>query len=472
MREDQKAPRTAETAPARQVPASIIAIDGPVASGKTAVGLKLARQLGYRLVDTGMIYRAITWLALDQGLEIEDKAAVTTLAESDRIALGSLGERDRTTVSADGRDISDELRSPAVDRSVSYVSRMAGVRRATVELQRAFAREGRIIMLGRDIGSVVLPDAPVKIYLDATPAERARRRHLELSAAGVERPLAEITSELAQRDEMDRERHVSPPEAGGRRDDPRHGRTVPRRGGRARRGNHRHSALRAIAYRVIVTFCRYFVLPLYATVEVEGLEKMPRQGPLILVSNHLNDGDPGIFSVVLPRPIAFMAKAELFGYPVMKQFMDVFGFPVRRDEADLSALRRAQEILREGRVIGLFPEGRRRRRRGSSHRGAAGSRPHRAAHGRGGLACRHHRQPASWHAGRLLSPLAARSCPRPHRRPLLPGEARSPEQRGGGARHGDDHGPDCRPVAGRESRLLWWHERERRGHRHAGQLET
>lgn len=87
---------------------------------------------------------------------------------------------------------------------------MAGVRRATVELQRAFAREGRIIMLGRDIGSVVLPDAPVKIYLDATPAERARRRHLELSAAGVERPLAEITSELAQRDEMDRERHVSP----------------------------------------------------------------------------------------------------------------------------------------------------------------------------------------------------------------------------------------------------------------------
>lgn len=117
--------------------------------------------------------------------------------------------------------------------------------------------------------------------------------------------------------------------------------------------------MRAIAYRVIVTFCRYFVLPLYATVEVEGLEKMPRQGPLILVSNHLNDGDPGIFSVVLPRPIAFMAKAELFGYPVMKQFMDVFGFPVRRDEADLSALRRAQEILREGRVIGLFPEGRR-----------------------------------------------------------------------------------------------------------------
>ena len=210
MREDQKAPRTAETAPARQVPASIIAIDGPVASGKTAVGLKLARQLGYRLVDTGMIYRAITWLALDQGLEIKDEAAVTTLAESDRIALGSLGERDRTTVSADGRDISDELRSPAVDRSVSYVSRMAGVRRATVELQRAFAREGRIIMLGRDIGSVVLPDAPMKIYLDATPAERARRRHLELSAAGVERPLAEITSELAQRDEMDRERHVSP----------------------------------------------------------------------------------------------------------------------------------------------------------------------------------------------------------------------------------------------------------------------
>ncbi len=189
---------------------SVIAIDGPVASGKTAVGQQLARELGYRLVDTGMMYRALTCLALRRDLDVEDEAALAALARASVIELGQPDATGATTISIDGVDVTRELRAAAVDRKVSYVSRVAGVRSAMVARQRELAREGRLIMLGRDIGSVVLTDAPVKVYLDASPAERARRRQRELAAAGIDRPEAEIRRELEQRDEMDRRRHVSP----------------------------------------------------------------------------------------------------------------------------------------------------------------------------------------------------------------------------------------------------------------------
>lgn len=189
----------------------VIAIDGPVASGKTAVGLALARELGYRLVDTGMMYRAVTWLALQQGIEVNNDAdALVRLAQQARIELGQAVADGSATIKVDGFDITSELRTPEVDRNVSFVSRVPGVRSAMVLLQRALASEGRLIMLGRDIGTVVLPEAPLKVYLDASAEERARRRHLELAATGANRPQDEILEELRQRDEMDSQRHVSP----------------------------------------------------------------------------------------------------------------------------------------------------------------------------------------------------------------------------------------------------------------------
>ncbi len=181
-----------------------------MASGKTAVGLKLAREWGYRLVDTGMMYRAITYLALKKGIDLSDEAALIRLAEGAVLELGQPTDDEIATIKAEGEDITQKLRTPDVDRTVSIVSRVPAVRRAMVERQRALAREGRIIMLGRDIGSVVLPDAPVKVYLDASAQERARRRHAELREAGAPRPLDEITEELELRDEMDKSRHASP----------------------------------------------------------------------------------------------------------------------------------------------------------------------------------------------------------------------------------------------------------------------
>jgi cytidylate kinase len=188
----------------------VIAIDGPVASGKTAVGLRLSRELGYRLVDTGMMYRAVTWLALREAIDLMDEAALATLAGSATIELEQPDANGGPRLRINGIDVTSELRRPEVDQNVALVSRVGGVRQAMVKHQRALAEQGRLIMLGRDIGSVVLPDAPVKIYLDASARERAHRRYLELREAGVERPETEILSDLEQRDLIDTHRSVSP----------------------------------------------------------------------------------------------------------------------------------------------------------------------------------------------------------------------------------------------------------------------
>lgn len=157
-----------------------------------------------------MMYRALTWLALQRGVDVEDEAALESLAQSADLELGQPTASGGPTIKIDGNDVTDKLRSPEVDRNVSFVSRLPAVRHAMVERQRQLASEGELIMLGRDIGTVVLPDAPVKIYLDASAQERARRRHRELLEGGVDRPEAEIRRELEQRDQMDMQRHASP----------------------------------------------------------------------------------------------------------------------------------------------------------------------------------------------------------------------------------------------------------------------
>jgi cytidylate kinase len=157
-----------------------IAIDGPAASGKSTVGLAVAHELGYLYFDTGVMYRAATWAAVERGVPIEDEAAVTRLAEALRIDVTPPTKDDgrQYTVYADGRDITWEIRSAAVNGSVSPVSAYAGVRRVLTAQQRRIGTAGGVVMVGRDIGTVVLPEAEVKIYLDAS-VENGRRRYRE-----------------------------------------------------------------------------------------------------------------------------------------------------------------------------------------------------------------------------------------------------------------------------------------------------
>ncbi len=189
-----------------------IAIDGPVASGKSTIGSLLAQKLGYLYFDTGVMYRAVTWAALERGIAITDEAAVTRLAESIeiRVTLPTVDDGRQYDVYADGRDITWEIRSPEVNHYVSPVSAYPGVRRALTEQQRHIASQGPVVMVGRDIGTVVLPDADLKIYLDATPEVRALRRHKELLARGEPSDYAETLRSLLRRDQIDSSRAIAP----------------------------------------------------------------------------------------------------------------------------------------------------------------------------------------------------------------------------------------------------------------------
>jgi len=192
--------------------ALIIAIDGPAASGKSTLGHKLAQTLGYLYFDTGVMYRAVTWLALNQGIKIEDEAAITLLAERVKIDVRPPSTQDGRTydVVVDGQDITWEIRRPEVEAYVSPVSAYAGVREALTAQQRRIGKRGKVVMVGRDIGTVVLPEADVKIYLDASVEERARRRYQELVDRGEIADYGHILAAMRKRDQIDSNRKVAP----------------------------------------------------------------------------------------------------------------------------------------------------------------------------------------------------------------------------------------------------------------------
>jgi len=189
-----------------------IAIDGPAGAGKSTIGALVAERLGYLFLDTGAMYRAVALAALDRGVDPDAAPALEKLAQEIRITIGPPTVRDGRayTVLLDGKDVTWEIRDARIDRVVSQVARVPGVREAMLEQQRGLAARGRVVMVGRDIGTVVLPDAERKIFLTASAAERARRREEELAARGEQRPRQELLHEILRRDQLDSERPVAP----------------------------------------------------------------------------------------------------------------------------------------------------------------------------------------------------------------------------------------------------------------------
>lgn len=191
---------------------NVIAIDGPAASGKSTLAKRLAEDLGYLYFDTGVLYRAVTYLALKNNIPVQDEKAVTRLAEQSAIDVTSptIDDGRSYDVSISGQDITWEIRQPEVEAEVSRVSAYAGVRNALTDQQRRIGRRGRVVMAGRDIGTVVLPEADLKIYLDASVEERARRRFVELQARGEELSYEEILAAMKARDKIDSSREIAP----------------------------------------------------------------------------------------------------------------------------------------------------------------------------------------------------------------------------------------------------------------------
>jgi cytidylate kinase len=181
-----------------------IAIDGPSGAGKGTVARAIAVKLGYRHVDSGAMYRAVGWKAAKDGVPLDDEAQVGELAARSQIAVTA------EAVTIDGVDVTRAIRTPDIDRAAAAVARLPRVRAALVERQRALGAKGGIVMEGRDIGTVVFPGADLKIYLDASPDERARRRAQDPAHSGGPARVAEVESALTARDESDRTRAASP----------------------------------------------------------------------------------------------------------------------------------------------------------------------------------------------------------------------------------------------------------------------
>ncbi|NGQ94596.1 (d)CMP kinase [Brevibacillus sp. SYP-B805] len=185
-----------------------IAIDGPAGAGKSTVAKAVASRLRYVYIDTGAMYRALAWAVLQAGISVEDEEAVAALLQHNRIRLERSGNEQR--VFWNDTDVTGEIRTPEVSRYASIVASYGAVRSLMLILQRRMAEQGNVVMDGRDIGTHVLPDAEVKIFLTASIRERAKRRFAELMAQGHATTVEELEAEIAERDRRDSEREVAP----------------------------------------------------------------------------------------------------------------------------------------------------------------------------------------------------------------------------------------------------------------------
>ncbi len=186
----------------------IVAIDGPAGAGKSTTARRAAEALGFAFLDTGAMYRAATWWALHNGVDLDDAAALAASTEAMQLEIAEAGGRQRVTVG--GRDVTEAIRTPEVTRLIYRVDQNPAVRRRLVALQRELGARGPTVAEGRDIGTVVFPDAACKVYLDASLDERTRRRARELEARGIAVDFDALRAEIHDRDEKNKNRQQSP----------------------------------------------------------------------------------------------------------------------------------------------------------------------------------------------------------------------------------------------------------------------
>lgn len=365
-----------------------IALDGPSGAGKSTIAKLTARKLGFVYVDTGALYRAIAYSAIQNSVALDDEQAVT--ASLDGIKLALAYNDGVQSVLVNGADVSDKIRSPEISMGASKISKYAKVREFLLDTQRNIARENDVIMDGRDIGTVVLPEAQVKIFLTASAEQRAQRRFKELFAKGDGSTYEEVLADINQRDYNDTHREIAPlKQADGAKvidstemtidevvdsiieavddvkknslnkaDEPK-----PRRSRELMplspvTGTHKLS-LPHIWFYAFIRAAATLVLKLIYDIRFEGVENVPKDGGNIFASNHRSYGDPVFIALKTRVPISYMAKEELFKQNIFFTLLiKTFGaFPVKRGSGDTGVIDTAVGKLEKGRNLVIFPEG-------------------------------------------------------------------------------------------------------------------
>ena len=355
----------------------MITIDGPAGSGKSTTAREVALRLNLFHIDTGAMYRAVTLKALGAETALDDPDELGRIADVARIEFVESDGAPRR-VMLDGEDVTEEIRSQRVTDAVSVVSSHAPVRKAMVRKQRALADRGGVCLEGRDIGSVVLPSAHVKVYVDASVDVRAQRRRRELKDKGVSRSLEEVRKDIIERDRRDSTREVSPlriPVGAQIIDTTRMSideqvdavvataqRVAERIAGLIPEQKGRNPFAKRRPYFAIWHSGALVLLKLIWGLRVVRKEKTDYTENFIYAGNHRSNTDPPIVSASIPREVYFVAKTSLFKHAPFRWMISSFNaLPIRRTGFDRAAMDRFLSLIQQGKNILMFPEGSRSR---------------------------------------------------------------------------------------------------------------
>ncbi|UCF03971.1 MAG: (d)CMP kinase [bacterium] len=350
----------------------VVTIDGPAGSGKSTTASMLADRLGLKYLDTGAMYRAVTWSVLQQGIDPESETDVTRVAETMELELRTINGK--ATFFLEGKNIDTEIRSSEVSRYVSPVSRYPGVRRAMVKLQRMITKDGGVVVEGRDTGSVVFPFAHIKVFLVAEISERALRRRKQLETIGIEQDINEITENILERDRIDSSRDHSPLvrpvgsilvdtsnlsideqvsmiETEVRNENERLADL------RVGRGEKNPFGAMSLYYRISHFLVRWFFKLIFG-LRITGSENLEFKENLLFASNHLSYADPPIVGCALNREVWFVAKKELFKNRLFAWLIRTYhAIEIDREEISRKSIKTILGILRKGMSVLMFPEG-------------------------------------------------------------------------------------------------------------------
>ena len=335
-----------------------IAIDGPGGAGKSSLAKAVAKKLEIIYVDTGALYRTVGYYMLNHGINPTDAPAVAkelgnftlelTYVDGDQVIL------------LDGVNVKDAIRTPEMSMAASHVSAIKEVREFLLNTQRDIAKKNSVIMDGRDIGTVILPHAEVKIFLTASPEARAKRRYEELKAKGKEVTLEQVYTEMVERDKNDSTRDIAPcvpAEDAVMLDnsDLTFEQTVDAVLKLVKKAKKKQKSCYLRVRNFFAPLVRFF-----SGIKVHGKDNIPKEGGYLLCSNHIAVRDVILIGATCKRPISFVAKKELFSVPILRSIIKAMGaIKLDRSGSDVAAMRKSIELVEGGEIVSIFPQGHR-----------------------------------------------------------------------------------------------------------------